>query len=566
MQKRKRYQEHARTLIALVVTLVVLLILAGITIYAILGENGIFHTANDSKTEHRKGEILDQLNVAESDISSKALGKLSIEEYIKYIQEEGIVIEAEKQEDGSYEVTTEDGYVFNISIIEGKNTNDIVIEYKSQADNLDPSVPEEGYDEEKGVNIPKLTDEMTPVIWDPEAENQSGTKGDWVEVTNIDEWYNYKDEEVNGVEAKRWANAMTKDGSLWVWIPRYAYQIQNQYHTNSTTGGTINIEFLKGTTNEGATGKTIIEYNEATTSNYSKFPNGYVVHPGFEYKETATGLWVAKFEASQSDAGANTKSYQNYTGGSSGIIKIQPGVNSWRNITLSEMYTKCLDYAETTLGNSSLNSHLMKNSEWGAVAYLSKSEYGKNGEIWINPNSNYLTGQAGKTVSQSGTTSTYSYTNTTYGVQASTTGNIYGIYDMSGGTYEYTAAYVENSYLKDKTSSLYSNGKALIEGDSWTKDVYVDGTTIGGSDTREDNYEANKGKYGDAIYETSSSTSPLTNSWYQDYSGSPRSTYPYFRRGGSYAENTQAGAFCFGSYDGVAYTGHGFRPVLTPIQ
>ena len=48
------------------------------------------------------------------------------------------------------------------------------------------------------------------------------------------------------------------------------------------------------------------------------------------------------------------------------------------------------------INNSALNSHMMKNDEWGAVAYLSKSKYGKqNEEVWINNSSSYITGSAG---------------------------------------------------------------------------------------------------------------------------------------------------------------------------
>ena len=67
------------------------------------------------------------------------------------------------------------------------------------------------------------------------------------------------------------------------------------------------------------------------------------------------------------------------------MIKIQPGVQSWRNIIVNDIYTNCLNY------NKTLNSHMMKNDEWGALAYLSKSKYGKqNEEVWINNNSAYI--------------------------------------------------------------------------------------------------------------------------------------------------------------------------------
>ncbi len=419
-------------------------------------------------------------------------------------------------------------------------------------------VSDGSYSEEKGVNTPVLRSGMTPVVWDETANNG---QGDWVVATSVDEWYNYKTTEENGTQAKQWANAMTEDGSLWVWIPRYAYQIASNYHTNSTTGGTINIEFLKGTTNVGATNKTIVEYNETTTNNYSQFPNGYVVHPGFEYSSTVPGIWVAKFEASQSDAGTTSTDM-----GTSGVIKIQPGVTSWRNMTTGEMYEKCLSYAGSTLGNAGLNSHLMKNTEWGAMAYLSRSVYGKNGEIWINPNSNYLTGQAGTGASVGQTSTTYPYTNEQYGVQASTTGNIYGVYDMSGGAHERVAAYIDNSYVKESgtegaasSNNRYKAGKALIEGASYTKDVYAIGTT----DSSTNNYTANQGKYGDAVYETSS-TGSGSASWYQDLSNIPYTTSPFFYRGGSYSNTANTGIFYFSGTYGTAGTYYTFRPVLAP--
>ena len=261
------------------------------------------------------------------------------------------------------------------------------------------------------------------------------------------------------------------DGSMWVWIPRYAYQISSNYHTNSTSGGTINIKFMKGTTNEAADGT-------KTWSNSSGQGN-WNIHPGFNYSSTASGLWVAKFEASRNNATASSV-------GSGNTIKIQPGVQSWRSITVNDIYTTCLNYAGTTLGKANLNSHMMKNTEWGACAYLAQSSYGKNAKVWINPNSNFITGQAGSSGSASSTTSTSKY-NSGNGPQASTTGNVYGVYDMNGGTMELVAAYLANS-----PNIRY--GTSLVNGADYTKDVYT-GSGIDESEY----YEANANVYGDAI-------------------------------------------------------------------
>ena len=48
----------------------------------------------------------------------------------------------------------------------------------------------------------------------------------WVETTENDpDWYDYN--------TQKWANVQTKDGSFWVWIPRFAYRILNGYHTST---------------------------------------------------------------------------------------------------------------------------------------------------------------------------------------------------------------------------------------------------------------------------------------------------------------------------------------------
>ena len=395
------------------------------------------------------------------------------------------------------------------------------------------------YSEEEGVNTPQYYEsQMTPIKWD---ETANGGAGDWVETDGSDpDWYNY--------ENKEWANAITEDGSYWVWIPRYAYRITNGYHQsgenlNSVSpvegAGTIEVEFMKGTSNETATGQTIVEYNDSTTSNYTQFPNGYVIHPAFNYGSTVSGIWVAKFEASQSDASSSSM-------GSSGVIKVKPGVQSWRDITVNDIYTKCLNYIST------LNSHMMKNDEWGAVAYLSKSRYGKETEeVWINNSIDYITGSAGSNaVADEGVDTNTDYTSE-QGMKASTTGNIYGIYDMNGGAWEYVAAYIDNSTT--------NYGLSLINGENKTKNVYIKAT----ADNIIDNYNKNKNIYGDAIYETSNNViDPWNKGWYSDYTAFPENAFPFFIRGGSRSYSSEAGIFCFNRHLGDSSNNFSFRPVL----
>ena len=186
---------------------------------------------------------------------------------------------------------------------------------------------------------------------------------------------------------------------------------------------------------------------------------------------------------------------------------------------------------------------MMKNDEWGAVAYLSRSKYGKNDEVTINSNSSYYTG--------GGSGNAYATTNTAQ----STTGNVYGVYDMSGGAWEYVAAYVNNG-----NGNLTNYGSSLVNGDPKTKNVYTKART----DSYENNYQQNKGVYGDAVYETSTSGSGTT-SWYSDYSIFPYSSNPFFLRGGYYNNGSGAGVFCFIYNDGGGNGDYSFRPVLVAL-
>ena len=264
----------------------------------------------------------------------------------------------------------------------------------------------------------------------------------------------------------KWANAQTGDQSIWVWIPRYTYKILSGEHTSSQ--GEIDIRFSNGTTDNTS--------------------GGYILHPAFNFGGTQlTGIWVAKYEMSMETNGTATNVSSTTIGNvaTSGSVKMVSKAerNSWRNIQVSNIYTNSYNY------NRTLDSHMMKNEEWGAVAYLAHSKYGRNRtEVTINNNNQYMTGYGGDTVTATNTNNTGTAANQWTGDKgklASTTGNVYGIYDMSGGAREYTAAYVNNG-----NASLSSNAGSLVAAEAKYKDVYA----VGSPDNQANNYNANSSK------------------------------------------------------------------------
>jgi prepilin-type N-terminal cleavage/methylation domain-containing protein len=276
------------------------------------------------------------------------------------------------------------------------------------------------YATSESVNKPKLITGMTPIKWN---------NTEWVNTTEADaDWYNYTTAD------KKWANAKTADGSMWVWIPRYAYQIATGYHTS--TEGTINVKFLKEATNVASDNS--IAYITPTYKNNSQ--TNYIAHPAFTFGNTELkGIWVAKFKASVSDImnACYTNSNPTNCDKTTLFIRISPNIQSWRNINIGNMFTTIRNmeitdrYGWGSTGTG-LDTHLMKNIELGAIAYLAQSTYGKNSEIWKNPANDFTTGCSADSASVQITTGCLRAYNTANGMNASTTGNIYGIYDMVG--------------------------------------------------------------------------------------------------------------------------------------
>ena len=234
------------------------------------------------------------------------------------------------------------------------------------------------------------------------------------------------------------------------------------------------------------------------------------------------------------------------------------------------------------LSNKETDSHLIKNSEWGAVSYLGQSQYGLNGtnirinNLTLNNSEKTIyavTGYAAKTLQNgdtkledarpvSSTEKVYKWTEKE-GQTASCTGTIYGIYDMSGGAWERTAAIVNNG---NENLNIY--GKAIMNALNNGKSteyvtVYPKGETSGQSldDASKSNYIANTKIYGDAIRETSTTGLGQT-SWYSDYSYFVGAYYPFFVRGGSYWGTGGAGLFYFNRHGGSSNYFGGFRSVL----
>jgi len=457
------------------------------------------------------------------------------------------------------------------------------------------------WDAGRGVNSPRLVDGMIAVYW---ASNTNGDisstpSNNTVEITQNNanfkwaNWYDYVAQTgtADG-RTSRWANAkMEADGSYWVWIPRFAYRITALLHNGpaATTRVQMNVIFIDVDNINGATKYYSTPYPSISGSGTTMAMSANLVHPAFSADITKggwdydlPGIWVAKFVMSMEslsgstwNATTTTSSNGNVTTDAAKRVVSKPGVAIWRYINIGNMYTNSYNYDRTK------ESHLMKNSEWGAAAYLTASQYGRNGNrTGLNNTTGYITGYgaAAGTASTTNTTTAANLWNGTTGRQMNSTGNMYGIYDMSGGVSEAVASFVDNGHanLTHAVTAITSGGVNLYNNkDSKYIMYYSKGTANTESITSNytaSGYNVSTGKWGDAIYETSSeSTSNTTiKSWFANFSGFPASADAFIMRGGSAGDASNAtnsarvGIFAFQGFNGSYNATVGYRVVLCP--
>lgn len=377
--------------------------------------------------------------------------------------------------------------------------------------------------------------------------------------------------DMRGYESRSNGSTIPMDviSTMQVWIPRFKYTIWN-YNLDGTSFSEpqqIRISFEKGSSNTGqivcndlisGTAGSVSEVCRIKGSNSTCTDascNGKTyTHPAFSFgSKELEGFWVSKFEvsndincvASESTAvgeGCNLTTINSIS---------KPNSSRWRGAMISVFQNSFFRMNDEDniygLGASS-DPHMIKSSEWGAVSYLSHSKYGINGNIALNSNSTNLTGcgpQASGSTSSGALCNSYE---TSLGNSASTTGNIYGVFDMVGGLSEYTMSNIAST-----------DGVTMMSGNSATNNDHSGYSGIlyeaGGFTSYTGSFDYPNKKYYDVYsYNTSSNNDKLSKlgdglrevlsatnySWYATSNSTylPINTNPWWPRGSGYSSTT----------------------------
>ncbi len=463
--------------------------------------------------------------------------------------------------------------------------------------------PYENY--ETKPNPPELAKNMLPIVYN---------EGSWKVADTRTRWYDYsKQEWANAVTvvASERDTYFDEDGDLlddaigkdvpetsmntwWVWIPRYSYTIKSE-DGGSYYGRKLNEEDQNPTASlPGAIDiKFIDKYKTDTgTAQYSEevpIDGTWRTPDGFRFgDQRVSGIWVGKFELSHKTSSSDTsnnnlnciESKENCERADG--LEILPNKVSLRYNNVANFFyaIKSMQRVGNPFGfvtdQNKVDIHMIKNSEWGVTAYLSQSKYGKYGnnmytetnkEIYKNNSTSFYTGSSSGKIpmTESSSSSTCKYDDIenrndgtgSCGGGASTTGNITGIYDMSGGAWEYVMGVLSDGenprsgYDSSSNSGFSGMDKdnGHIVGTSFPEVKYYDLYKSTEPSSEEGNLTktaCNLGIcFGHALSETSK--------WYNDDIAFVSYNNPWVIRGGSRGGDLAAGIFYSGRYYGSAH-------------
>ena len=437
---------------------------------------------------------------------------------------------------------------------------------------------------------------INDVISEEEIKTYYSDEVNYNENENTLFYYNLR-----GYEGRENGSSIPMDmiSTMQVWVPRYKYKVWNYNSDGTKTSNPqeIDIIFERGTKSTGEITCTdnIQGEDGDGTSEICKINgnvcidstcnNKYYTHPAFTFgEEELEGFWIGKFEVSSNISCEVTDSPAGGTGCNLTNITplVKPNLVAWRGVQIGT-FDKVIREMNDTLNiynfTSNADTHVIKNREWGAISYLSHSKYGINKELESNTNSDFITGCGPQSVGSNKFGTVCNGYDTTLGKSTSTTGNIYGIYDMSGAAWNYTMSNMVSQNGKDMLSG-YSQPTGnsgftgvLYDGNSsinytgtysYPEEKYYDKYSFYNGEHRDDGTRKNS-KLGDATKEVYNGN--LYN-WYNELTFSTVATSRSWVVRGGYDDYTLdepsgAGLFSVGSIRGEGWFHTSSRMVVS---
>ena len=404
MNKSKNLKSKNKgiTIIALVVTIVVLLILAGISIGALTGDNGIINQAHTAKEDTEIASWEEQIDLAIIDAENKHRNP-TLDDIKEELKNKGII--------NDYSQVDKDGVI---------TTNKPVYEIAGKLDDYLPFGPgkfatkneeytdETSKEEYKTVTVPegfKILEEASKIDDGLVIEDKKGNQFVWIPVSDINDMAQCSKTDGNcNLELKGNELKCTTHNSTEIVGKLYATTTgDNQFGTENKTynpnSGLREPAVVTdnpsgtGTKYDGDTNKLSIIKENYTTEEFLKDLKS-------QYKEMATsvakykGFYVGRYELGlegDTPVSKNASTEENRT-----KVTTADSTNEKTN-TWYGLYKKCLEYTVPETNDSSVTSSMIWGSQYDAMMNFMKRR-GEESSITSTSNNSiqnnsYITGQ-----------------------------------------------------------------------------------------------------------------------------------------------------------------------------
>ena len=311
--KSKKLLQESRntgiTLIALVVTIVVLLILVGITINLLFNSDGVIHSAQNSKEQQEIAEIREKMELAKMPVHVAGLGKYDVEKYWTQLESEQIIadqtIDVIPTGEGTYEVTTVPGYVFEVTLEPSKeNIQNILIDYIGKGENLNIGI--------KLVNVTTSSIEI-------ELVRTEGASGFQYSIKKQGEEYGVAEEK----EETHHTYSNLEQGGIYTIKVEATKNGEQKVVERTVQVGEIPLAIaLKNITWNNGQATAVIETQE----------NGYQIE--WQKDNVTEGSWTRE------NVGIKEVSIPNLVNGSTIFARLYDGINSGKYVTINIMDNK----------------------------------------------------------------------------------------------------------------------------------------------------------------------------------------------------------------------------------
>ena len=325
MKSTKKYQvktNNGITLIALVITIIVLLILAGVTISALSGPNGILSNATKAREDNAKAQVIEEARV---DILAKQTEKRG--ETLTDNELEGILTPkygtlSDEENILDRTLTTQDGYKIPVrdiwnGTLSGASTGGIQVGEKAEEDTTING-------EEGAYNNPTIPKGFKAV--DTETAKWNDSNG----------WQ-------NGLVIEDATSDQVTKGSQFVWVPVQDYD--NNFHLiEGYSGNRLQTQLTASNPSR--------EAGANTEGKKPGLPNAKNTTKGTEesiamYKSVSDygGFYIARYEAGINGTTESTKTNDTNKQTQDGSVKpvSKQGVGVWNFIIWGGNYTETLE-------------------------------------------------------------------------------------------------------------------------------------------------------------------------------------------------------------------------------